>query len=538
MTTMPAEGKVCYIGSDFEFELEMKKFFTEKSRHIQCMTDIYSPGSLVSLCTSQQMDIIFIDFSEPEFEVNKLIHETLSLKRVSQLKSVLLVALFMNEDQKAKNNIIFTSGFQLSFVKGSESESIFRDSFYIGLRNKMEFPILALARNINLDLEIGICSTITGMNKDEFRIETDVEGLKDHLKLSMPMFPELKCNSFKIKETSGPSYQYPMTSGYVVAYPFAGPWTDDSEENIQPETVETWLDNYESEFSRTRKTYVRIYSNNLTIVDELFEKQDPSVQINIGNDSNNLDAEIFIARPSLIFVHLDDEDTEEGQVTLKMLEFLLSVSFGIDYRPIIVVTNCSSSGAALQKAYNYPMIVATQNILDSTLCLTMIKKFQAKRQDNVSPAQDFKVASEQRSIDVFENVKITSLTEHEVTFNSELELPMFTVIHFSLPIEFHATIVPTILPLQKKNDTNQYMAFIHGLSEEQMMVLRKFVNQIIYTPLKDFSDESVKSALGEALIQKESIQLPATVAPEKKPEIVTNKVLDLKKYNFSGKSKL
>lgn len=538
MNTMPVEGKIYYFGSDNELSSEISNFFTARSRGIHFSEAMYTYGSLISLCSSQKIDVIYIDFSEPGMEIKKLLHETLFLKRVGQFKSVLLVALFKDEAQKAENNLIFTSGFQISFIKGSETDALLRDSFYIGLRKKIEFPILALANKNNLPLEIGICSTITCMEKTEFRIETDIEGLKDKLKLNLAMFPELKCPGYEIKESHPPSCQYPMISGYTIGYPLAGPWVDDSEENIQPETIETWLDHSECEFTHMTKTYVRIYSNDLSITNELFNGQDQSIQINFGNDTKNLDTEIFRAKPSLVFVNLDDKDVEDEQVSLKILDFLLSVSFSEDYRPIIVVSNCSSTGPALQKAYNYPLIMATVKKLESELCLTMIKKFQLKRQersDNVA-LHYFNPTSVFRSIDIFENFILTSLTEHEVTFISEIELPMFTVVHFALPIEFHATIVPSIMPLEKKNDKYHYMAFIHGLSEEQLMVLRKFVYQIIYSPLKDFSEDSVKKSLGEALTDKKTVLPP--VVEEMKKESSPIKTTEPKKYIFSGKSKL
>lgn len=538
MKNMPAEGKILYMGSDFELSFEMHKFFHERSQNIICEDVPYTPGILMSFCSLQNIDIIFFDFSEPGIEIAELLQETLTLKRVSQFKSVLFVAIFKNELQKHENNVIFTSGFQLSFIKGSETEAIFRDSYYIGLRKKVEFPILALARNIKLPLEIGICSTITGMGKDGFRIETDIEGLKDRIKLNLPMFPGLKCKGYEIKESGPPSFQYPMTTSYFVAYPLSGPWVDDSEENIQQDTVDTWLDSFESDFVKSTKIFVRIYSNDLFIVDDIFREKDPSIQINFGNDTKNLEIEIFQAKPSLIFINLDNEDAED-KLSLKILDFLLSISFSLEYKPIIVVTNCNSTGTALQKAYNYPLIVATQGRLDAGLCLTMIRKFKSRQVASSHEAiRDFKIASEYRSLNVFEDFTLTSLTEHEVTFFSEIELPMFTVLHFNLPMDFHATIVPSILSLEKKNDLYHYMAFIHGLSEEQLMVLRKFLNQIIYSPLKDFSEESVRKAMGEALTHEEPKLISPSVPVDKNDKTITNKPAESKKYNFNGKSKL
>lgn len=540
MSSLPIEGTIYYVGSDSDFTLEMNKFFGEKSKAISCHEILYTPGSLVKFCSRQKIDVIFIDFSEAGLEVQLLLEETLFLKRIGQFKSILLVAVFKNEFQKQEYPVIFSSGFQLSFIKGSESDALFRDSYFIGLRKKMEFPVLALARNINLPLEIGVASTISSMDKTEFRIETDFEGLRDKLKVELKMFPDLKCSGYEIKETHPPSYQYPMMTAYTIAYPFSGPWIDDSEENIQPETVETWLDNASSDFSSETKIFVRIYSNDLSIVNGLYKNEQAAVQVNFQSDTRNMHTEILISKPSLIFFNLDSdtEEDQEEQITLKLLDFLLSISMGVDYRPIIIVTNCNSTSPALQKAYNYPMIVATQNKLETELCLTLIKKFKAKPRDSFEvPRQYFNPGSTYRSIDVFANFMITNLTEHEVTFISEYELPMFTVLHFKLPLDFHATLVPPIMALDKKNDKHHYMAFIHGLTEEQLMVLRKFVNQIIYSPMKDFSEESVKKSMGEALINETPEEKPVEIVKEVKKPVIA-KPIDLKKYIVTGKSKL
>lgn len=538
MSSLPVEGNVFYFGTDTEFSGEMKTFFSERSKAIVCREGSYVEGSLIKLCSTRNTDIVFIDFSEPGVEIKKVLMEAIFLKRIGQFTSVLLVALFKNEFQKEENNLIFSSGFQLSFIKGAESDALFRDSFFIGLRKRIDFPILALARNINLNIEIGICSTITQMDKAEFRIETDIEDLKEKLKTDLKMFPELKCPGYEIKEAHPPSFMYPMTTSYTIAYPFSGPWTDDSEENIQPETVETWLDHSSDEFSSYVKTNVRIYTSDISIVNELYHNEDETVQFNCGNDTKKLDVEIIETKPDLIFFNLDDENTEDVKVSLKMLEFLLSVSMGHDYKPIIIVSNCISTGQALQKAYNYPMIVATGNKLTADLCLTLTKKYQAKKMENAEfPVQYFKPVSEYRSVDVLVDFMITSLTEHEVTFFSDHELPMFTVLHFRLPIEFHATLVPSIMALEKKNDKQHYMAFIHGLTEEQLMVLRKFVNQIIYRPMKDFSEESVKKTMGEALEKDQTSITPQPAQVEVK-KVTPAKPIESKKYTFTGKSKL
>ncbi len=505
MSSLPIEGKVFYFGSDNEFSAEIRTFFTHKSSSIICEEGAYSDGALVSLLCSQPQDIIIIDFSEPDIEIQKVIKESLFVKRNNQHKPFLLVALFKNEYQKKQNHLIFSSGFQLSFIKGAESEALFRDCYYIGFKKSLEFPFLALAGNINLSLEIGMCSTLTQMDKTEFVLETDLMGLKDKIKTSLTMFPDLKCSGYEIKEKLLPSNQYPLSAAYLVAIPLAGPWVDDSEENIQSETVETWLENSADEFLIHPKIHVRVYTNESSIIHDLYKHEDPRIHLNCGSDTSGLDSEILKRKPDLIFFDLDDEISELQTVTLKKLEFLLSISMEQEYKPIVIVGNCKSKGQALQKAYNYPLIVSSPGKLNCELALSLIQKFQAKRIENdIQSHQFFKAASEYRSIDVVDNCMITSLTEHEITFVSNYELPILTVLHFKLPIEFHATRVPTIIPLSKKGDKFHYMAFIHGLTEEELMVLRKFVNQIIYSPIDEFTGACVMKALGEAFADEKN----------------------------------
>lgn len=542
---MNVQKTIIYIGTDEEF-LKSVIAFSAKTKDVVISSSVYGQGSISQMCIENLAHIVFIDFTSLDYEASEqLLEEIIFIKRLQQYKGILFVALLDEDEEKENYSYLFSSGFQLSFIKGCETDVLMRDSFYIGFGEKLGFPGFAKVRNINKDLEIGICSTICRISAGEILVETDLEPLEGELSFKLSLFPDLKNEKFKIKGKYAGSALYPMMTTYCLEYPFATAWETETEEHLHRDTVETWLDLNSDKLDR-RLGFVKIVSKNMLLVSDFYKIQfDIPFFIDLVDSySTNQASDLLCKLPLLIFFDfVDDIDSDDNlPVVASIIPIIKSLE---GYDPIIVICNHASTGSALQKMFDYQFIMVTSNQLSVELFNSLTASFISKRlsKPGFLAHRFFAPSDKRRSVDVLYKFLVTSLTEHEITFYCDTELPMFTVMHFRVPLPFYATIVPTLASLDIKANCFHYMAIIHGIGENGLMKLRQFVNQIIYRPLEDFSEEHVKFVMEQIKLSKQAPEVKVSASPKMPIETMQESKVDIPslkelRHKIKGKSKL
>ncbi len=528
-----------YLGSDDEFYDEIKDYcknYIQKGFKIQM--ENYEPGTIVKAVVENDPNIIYLDFTSFSYR-EQIFEEILFLKKIRRFKSTLFVAILSNASNKRDQQHLYSSGFQLGYIKGGEIENLIADSFYVGLGIRVPMPRFAKARKIDKEMVVGVCSTLSKVSLEEFYIETDLELNLNELPMMLPMFDELEATSFKVRSYEETGLLYPMTNSFVLEYPYISPWDDINDKTIQKETVETWFE-LNSEGFLKKDCFVKIVSKNVDLFQPIYEEAlalSFFIEVCEMVDFSSIKQELILKKDPLIFFDLeDDENGENGMDSIA--ELINNIKEINDYKPIIVILNNPSKTEALQKVYGYTNIVCIPSKLSTEIFSLFIKSFADKTNfEKNDKNYYFKYSDTLRAVDVFHNIHVTSLSEREITFVSDIDIPMFSVLHLTLPVNCFVTIVPSYFELETSQLGKHYIGFIHGFSEDEIKNLRRFINQIIYKPISEFSPEVVKAVLEQKSIEK-NIEASDDNEEENETDEATADYKNFKRPPISGKSKL
>jgi len=531
-----------YLGSDDEFFERLQTNIKNcLNTGFQIKSSAYQQGILIELLTQSYPNIVYVDFTSL-LDRETIFDEIIFIKRYKAFKSILFIAILGEAENKQEQLHLYSSGFQLGHIKGLEIENFIADCLYIGLEEQITVPKFAKAKDINKVLRVGVCSTLSKMTLDHFYIETDFETSADKLSLTLSMFPGLETKSFSVKYHKKTPLFFPMLDFYKIKYPYVGPWDEINNESLQEETVETWLELNHEKFDQ-KELFIKVICKNASLMKELFNlstKLPHFIEFCETINFDHFSDELALKKVPLLYFDLEDgENVENGMEAVANLINIINTFENIN--PIIIISNCLSKASALQKVYGYSNIVCLPNKLTLDTWSLFIMKFMEKV-GNIEKSENFyfKNNTLDRAISVFIDINVTSLTEHEITFSSKVDLPMFSVLTLNLPLKCFVTIVPAFYELDKNVSGTHYLGFIHGISEEELNSLRKFINQIIYKPLTEFTTETVESILEQKEIERVQVE-------KEKGNIGCERIIEendaltyetFKRSPYKGKSKL
>lgn len=491
---MKLNATVLYLGQDKDFFFNLSTFCLDiKTKALQIPT--CKRGELSLTCLNHPLRMIFIDYTNPEVDLDAIQEEVIFLKRIPRFQSILFIALFSKSEEKVLNQSIFISGFQFSFMKGCDESLLFKDCFGIVTGKDMHHSVFAKAENILKNYEVGICSSLTSISMNDFIIESDFKFADSLLPISLPIFPDLQRKYFSISRSCSSSLAYPMPNSYVLELPISSGWDSDSLDVIQADTISTWLD-HNSEENFKKGHFINVLSKNMALLPELFSIHKDSL-FNINFNENLSDDEMLsllsLSKPKLIFIDLETEGNNNLEFVSKIITSIKTID---NFDPVIIIANSLSTGNALQKVLSYPLILVTKTFLDTPFILSLIRSFEVRKlkKEMTSQSHFFSGNDPRRSVEVKCEIRISSLTEHEIVFLSQTKLPPLAILHFHLPLDFNATIVSE-RPENAHSESFYYIAIIHGMTEDKLEILRKFVNKIISNPLKEFSQTHIQEVL-------------------------------------------
>jgi hypothetical protein len=489
---------ISYFGNDLDFYHSLKIYCDGKKEmgEFFISTALYQKGKLVETCATEFPHIVFVDFTAMDptsFELEELIF----VKKTKKFRKTLFVALWSDRDEMKKHKELSISGFQLFYVKGNETDSLFRDAFYLAFNEILSFPRFAKAEKINKKTEVTMVSELQCMEKNKFWISTDIETDHKVFQMEHPAFPDLSTDEFTVLNSFVIPSLFPMTMSYCLKLPVAGPWDDFTSDTLQADTVETWFELNQDQLRRRPEVVKIITSDYKLYLDVFREFNQGVVNFNFSEtvEIDELTKEFSWQKPPIIFLNTES-DLVEGNPFDSLQKIVQVILDTPNYRPIVVACNTASKTAAIQKLFNYSKIICTENKLDDKTLFTLINSFlDKKKHEGEADSLFFPAGDPRRILSIPLEIEITSLTEHEITFTSSSNLPLYAMVDFKLPVDFCAITVPPIEELPYVKDKTHYMAFINGIGADELKVLRKFVNQIIYTPLKDFTPQSIAKVL-------------------------------------------
>jgi hypothetical protein len=490
---MSAIAKIMYLGADSLFYQRLESLeLSDKSTQIELVENDLESSRFLDFFLEVEPDLVFFDLGSFQ-DLDGAVAEVNYIKNLPRYRSVLFVAVQDSNISYTDQLYLYSSGFQFGFYKGGELEGFFEDCLFIGLMNEISFVEFARAKNINNTLNIGFVSSLSEVENESFVVETDIETSNEKIDLSLDLFPDLTCESFEVIDRDDEGCHFTMTDRYRVKFPIAGPWDDISEETIQEETIETWIENNQKVLARKVGKVLIISSDTKVILDTFDYGSSSKFIINIIDVDKEISRNQYFKRnkPQIIFIDLSSDNT--GDIT----DTINHINNTRDYDPILIILNSPSKTASFQKLFGYSNIISGSQKLSLDILKSFLDHFLSNS-EHLKEVQFFKPTAKLRSLNVYEDVNVLTLTEHEITFESELKIPLYTVLSLKLPVECFVTVVPSLYDLPG-GKLNQYMGIIHSISEGNIETLRKFINQIIYEPIKEFTE----SAIFDVLSQKE-----------------------------------
>ncbi len=216
----------------------------------------------------------------------------------------------------------------------------------------------------------------------------------------------------------------------------------------------------------------------------------------------------------------------------KMGSLITEIKNQDNYSPIIVLFNCFwQTSKSLQESYMYPMIVTYGHSLNMDVVINLAdiyekrqdeklteliktKILQLKKKDprkygrlNESDFREKKYFIKKSNVLSYGSIKnkilLTLLTESEVQFRTEIELPMKTYrLDYPLPMSINLVPIEEGKNFLEDKGTKVYRGIIHSISETDKKTLRQVVNDILFSPLmekrakehEDFQDLNEKIA--------------------------------------------
>jgi hypothetical protein len=490
---------------------------------------------------------VIFDFSILPENLDLLFMKLNFLKKVPDYKSIPFIGLFPSKSELEEKSYLFSLGLNYPFIKGSDEKILFSDIHYMAFESETPFSKFAKAKLNNLAYEGKNISTIYGYTENSILVETDLFTTEEKLrKVSLDFSGEEKV----LEVRSQNNYELGITGTYLYrsAYevPFLGPWDEPTENLILKDSYESWLEENDDLFKQKlgRALIVSNRPDDFLLAGELTALSNFDIYCTSSFEETKAYLESY--KFDLIFYRLDkdeDEDILKSENNFENLYRLTNSARNLGREDsIFVAFNSPSRTEALRKALEYEQVMSVSEDLDKNRFFSLISVFENKGRKMSCETYCYAPFLKEASCFFHINMHISSITEHEITFFSEADLPMYSMLKIDVPSDLYLIVVPPITQLEIDKKGNHYMAFIVGQEESDAELLRTFVNRAIVKGLKLFSTKELEvvDERGEELlkdIEGELIENLDSQSCNLKSEKNSRKSI-IRKTNHNGKSKL
>lgn len=542
--------KILYFGSDSEFYEKLEDFYHVKLMSPDTIFIQHEEEKLIDffkIVIEEMPHLIMLDFSNDELfsdeKLDVIFRQIKFLKQNTFFKSIALTAFFSTQKSVKKYLGLSLYGVNYFFIKGTENILSFLDTCYIAFEQNVPIPPFAKAKNMELPYDGNLISGLSFVGKETLYIETDLEfKVNDEIVVENSLIDE----TFPVDLTIGEQKEntdFYFFNSYLIDIPFCGAWDEPSEKNIVEDTYSTWYDFAleDMELKKARILFAVQEKDALLSIESLCAKyQDYEIVTNEAVTIANLEA-----RPSVIFLQLGEMDKDDEHIYDPLARLLVLVKRMVAYEPLIVLFSSPSTKDALSKAYLYSKIVTSTYPYSQKIVESMLDRLSKKLNEQEPVIKRFPVLREESVLRIKFPMKITSLTEHHITFFAEKGIPMYSIFTMNMPVPMIITIVPQIDFLPSKDTQEHYVGIINGTTVEQRATLRRFINYLIHNRPKVFDWVEPEEENEEQEAQSVSIDMKSVQVEEQNEPLIEKRDIQgesLKKgrreRRYEGKSKL
>lgn len=221
-----------------------------------------------------------------------------------------------------------------------------------------------------------------------------------------------------------------------------------------------------------------------------------------------------------VFAEISSEVSREKDAQIAHIIKLIKSTNS--YRPIVVIFNSKElKSSALQKKHAYQFIMSQEQKVNSKYIETMANAFDLKIQNqyqeevrkkremmkkmNADKGEDSVIDVREkivyvggedplRKASIAVSITIQELNESEIYFTSDYSFKVGQKFRIEVPVPMYITIsLNDGQVFQKVEGAQQYRALIHGVDEVGKKYIRKFVNEVIFSPLMAERDAEVEA---------------------------------------------
>jgi len=521
------ELKILYIGIDNRYWRHLQEAFSETyakelTFEFRKVDDNLLPDyrKLLRLVMHATPDLILVDFATQSESLIKLV--TL-LRRINATKGIALTGLFSNSEFPKTVLSALSAGILLTQLKGADDfQDVIYNSISLVEKDKAKEPsFYKLAFRKGHDAIMAETCRVNYISKDRIHVETSlgyssVEELEMSNQIPLDVVPSIQFSVKEIEE--GPLY-YNSNLALSLQFEYAdrlilperkltkmdeAKRADDQEKRSNEiiksqKNLDEWIKNG-LKASSPKKVKILIIEQSLSIIEQ-GEKWIWDYPYSFRLQTHIADPELELKRYRPNFIAIDifhpieieepkQEESKKGNKEEKKQEpiidqdFVKSVIGTIkripDYSPFIFIFNLESiPSEKAREIFNYDKLVVNNKQIQFENLIKLAEVFDQKGKFFIAAEiKEVLYISKYEPLSfayIKHHIKIKSISECEMIFECERQIPLFT--HFSLevPANFYITIIPHKKTGQYTGAKDTYRALIHSQNLEEKNKLRKFI---------------------------------------------------------------
>ena len=445
--------------------------------------------SLYSIASKGQPKLILIDYSKHSADYLHLARLLIRTHGPTEFKVIGLLD-YLSSPDVIRESVL--TGVKINHIKSAEIfDAVFAAMKLINDKNAATHTF-AVAASDGLTIEAGIPCKINSLGLEKIQFETNLSlTVGETIDLKNFWTQEKIIKSDKIVIEKVDTSQLVYNFNYAVEGKLTVVDPPHFSEEMNEERKSELAQNYTSDLIKFRKKLKTWLSDNTTrsqkkdikllvLDDELMmlNNQKPTDQydfiIRCQPTSIELEIEINKLRPHIIVLVLT-----ETQILANLVQVIKSKY--AESSPFIIVFNAETlESKDLQDKLSYEHVLAYPSELTPEVLLKMAGVFSKKF---VKPPEADKVFLGKKRIETLAEIstqmKVINCSEVDMVFESHLNLPMHSVVHFYSPVDMYVTIMPN-----EKVKGPAYYGLINGIGETGKNDLRRFVNSIFFRDLE------------------------------------------------------
>lgn len=513
--------------------------------------------ALFLLIAQNKPKCVFIDFSK---DTQHFLHLARLVARTNFEDKPIGVGLL---DYLSSPDVLFESmatGISLTHIKSAE---VFDVVYSVALQISSDaVPAHGFATaEFNEEFEAGAVAKIGYINKTGLHLETNFQLSKgDRIKLDHYWTKDrlIPSREMFVTEVSRKNLFYHFDTAVDMEFlvideivPIEGADEEDTadrkaerEEMVrrQKKKLESWIDdNLERSEEKTTKFLIIDKDFRFLLSSKRTDKYPYIIRCvpyltDVADDLNRL-------CPQLVAVALESTEVKDARLDFDFLEKLVSVlkRDHAEAAPYVVVFNTKVSTKDLRGQLGYEHLMATDGELEADVLIKMAelldKKIHGARKfTTTEPRVYMKKTNPASHALISLNVKVHKLSESDMVFTCDRELPTGMNLAFHKPVPFYVHVQPG----KGQGKEPEYLGLIHCIGESDKKELRRYINSVFFrdhdaqvsSELEEFqklNDNKLKEkleairiaqekALAEAEAKKKAAEEEARKAAETKSE--------------------